>query len=142
MSDSVARGHGGLSITCHTPLSSPRADTCGPDDALYRRSFPGVVQEVARALSLGVALSTRTHSVGRYHEATYAGPARWACLDRGGAVVPWLETEEHFTSLYSRDVVERQDWSTFGAASAFVCVVGREAARRCLARRLLSLVAR
>lgn len=131
-----------LTITCHTPLTSPRAESCGEPRPVRATSYEGTVQTVARALMLGVSLSTRAHSVGRYHEATYAGPARWACLDRGGAVVPWLETEEHFTSLYSRDVVERQDWSTFGAASAFVCVVGREAARRCLARRLLSLVAR
>jgi hypothetical protein len=141
--DSVARGHGGLSITCHTSLTSPRADTCGPDDALSKRSFPGVVQEVARALSLGVALSSRSHSVGRYHEATYSGPPRWACIDRTGAVVPWLEVEEHCTSLYSRERVERQDWSTFGAAMAFVCAVGRETALRAVARlHISSLVAR
>jgi hypothetical protein len=91
------------------------------------RSHHEAVFAVATAITIGATLLGAAHSVGAYREATVA-ELRFGALDRRGAVLLSIETEEHATGLYTVATTERQDWSAAGAARAFVLAEGVQGA--------------
>lgn len=100
---------------------------------MIRPSREEAISAVAVALAIGAVLQSGVFSVGGYHLATVAA-VRFACLDKFGEVVHSPEFERHATSLYTFETVERNDWTPFGAALAFVDSVGARSAVLALRR--------
>jgi hypothetical protein len=104
----------------------------------------GLVFAICVALCRGAILFTPSFSVGPYRTATDSDEAcgRFACLDLTGGPKPSFETwtvpgsvGSVFASVvYCRVTLEAEDWSAYGAASAFVDRVGEDQARIALAR--------
>jgi hypothetical protein len=103
-----------------------------------------LVFAICVALCRGAILMTPSFSVGPYRTATDSDEAsgRFACLDLTGGPKPPYDTwtvpgsvGSAFASVvYCRVTLEAEDWSAFGAASAFVDRVGEGHARLALLR--------
>lgn len=92
-----------------------------------------VIADVSAALLLGCVLMTPSHTVGRRCLAYSADDVlEFECVDLRGLLMESLEVEQHALSAWETETIERQDWTAFGAAKAFVDAVGPRAAERAL----------
>jgi hypothetical protein len=103
-----------------------------------RVSRTALVFAIAVAITGGAVLLAPGASVGAVRRA--ASPLRYAVIvDPGGVIVPGVELEPVAVEApWGVDLVSepRDDWSAFGAARAFVDMVGAEWAARALGRAL------
>lgn len=85
-----------------------------------------VAAQILRGRVLSGAGACGVFTVGPWRAACDASP-RFACLDDRGTPAEWAEVHRTATSLFDWDEVAESDWSAFGAASAFVTLVGVDA---------------
>lgn len=103
-----------------------------------------LIFDVAAALLKGASLTASSATVGPY-QFDVDDILRFACVDAAGKLVSareeWDETRIHVATDrkgWSSEAmaVSRHDWSAFGAARAFVAVVGEVETARILSRLL------
>lgn len=91
-----------------------------------------LVRDISAAILRGNVLHTKLATVGPVHNAT--GPVEWRCLDwtRGGTPASAWHVVPHVHPDFGRDDTTEDDASPFGAAVAFVRLVGETEAKLAL----------